>query len=73
MANKQLKKFQIQRILSKKLTDKQFEIALADIERKRMDFEENNFQTGYIQAMLNYRIISLEQYENYYNIRRIKK
>ena len=66
MAKKQLTEFQIQRILSRPLTDKQFEIALADIERKRMD-EENNFQTGYIQAMLNYRIISLEQYENYYN------
>ena len=53
----------------KPLTDSQFQIVLADIERKRMDFEEDNFQAGYIQAMLNYRIISLEQYEKHYDIK----
>jgi len=52
----------------KPLTDSQFQIVLANIERKRMDFEEDNFQAGYIQAMLNYRIISSKQYEKHYDI-----
>lgn len=54
---------------NKQLTNSQFQIVLAGIERKRMDFEEDNFQAGYIQAMLNYRIISLEQYEKHYDIK----
>lgn len=53
----------------RKLTDSQFQIVVANIERKKMDFEEDNFQAGYIQAMLNYRIISLKQYENHYDIK----
>lgn len=52
---------------NRQLTDSQLEIVVADIERKRMDFEEDNFQAGYIQAMLNYGIISSRQYEKFYS------
>lgn len=65
---------------NRKLTDSQFQIVLANIERKRTDFEDYNnseteadsFQAGYIQAMLNYGIISSGQYENHYNIKPLK-
>ena len=50
----------------KKLKDEQLKRILANIENKRMDFEEDNFKAGYIQAMLNYGIISSEQYETIY-------
>ena len=48
------------------LTDYQLKHILANIESKKMDFEEDNFKAGYIQAMLNYGIISSEQYEAIY-------
>ena len=51
---------------NKQLTDSQLKIVIANIERKKTDFEEDNFQAGYIQAMLNYGIISGKQYEAIY-------
>lgn len=48
------------------LTDYQLRLVLANIEKKRQDYEEDNFKAGYIQAMLNYRIISGKQYEEIY-------
>ena len=50
----------------KKLRNEQVKRVLANIEKKRMDFEEDSFKAGYIQAMLNYGIISSEQYESIY-------
>jgi len=50
----------------KKLKDEQLKRILANIEKKRQDFEKDNFKAGYIQAMLNYGIISPEQYEAIY-------
>lgn len=44
--------------MNKQLTDNQLKLVLPAIDRKRMDFERDNFRAGYIQAMLNYGIIS---------------
>ena len=55
-----------QRKKVKKLKDEQLQRILANIENKRMDFEKDDFRSGYIQAMLNYGIISGEQYETIY-------
>jgi len=49
--------------MNKQLTDKQLKIILPLINKKRMDFEKDNFKDGYIQALLNYGIISGKQYE----------
>jgi len=50
----------------KKLKDEQLKRVLVNIESRRQDFEDDTFKAGYIQAMLNYGIISSEQYESIY-------
>lgn len=67
---KEVKKMTGQSIIQskevKKLKDEQLKRILANIKNKRQDYEKDNFKAGYIQAMLNYGIISSEQYETIY-------
>lgn len=61
-----MEQYLAQRKEVRKLKDEQLKRILANIENKRMDFEKDDFRSGYIQAMLNYGIISGEQYETIY-------
>ena len=46
----------------------QLKRVINSIKNKRMNYEKDNFEAGYIQALLNYGTITSEQYEEIYNI-----